>query len=111
MNIKEIFELFGAANLGDFSDSMDISRTYSTTFWVMLIIPLLITVLYCLRSYLACQDKKMVAHRCGYLRHNGGYRHADSKDEDGRLYFYLWYHQYTYRLWRLPLVWLHRLYL
>lgn len=46
MNIKEIFELFGAANLGDFSDSMDISRTYSTTFWVMLIIPLLITVLY-----------------------------------------------------------------
>ena len=25
---------------------MDLSRTYSTTFWVMLIIPLLVTVLY-----------------------------------------------------------------
>ena len=46
MNFKEIFELFGAANLGDFSDNMDLSRTYSTTFWVMLIIPLLVTVLY-----------------------------------------------------------------
>ena len=46
MSIKEIFELFGAANLGDFSDNMDLSRTYSTTFWVMLIIPLLVTVLY-----------------------------------------------------------------
>ncbi len=46
MNIKEIFELFGAAYLGDFSNYMDISRAYSTTFWVMLIIPLLVTVIY-----------------------------------------------------------------
>ena len=46
MNIKEIFELFGAAYLGDFSLYMDDSRAYSTTFWVMLIIPLLVTVLY-----------------------------------------------------------------
>lgn len=46
MNIKEIFELFGSAYLGEFSNQMDLSRTYSTTFWVMLIIPLLVTVLY-----------------------------------------------------------------
>lgn len=46
MNIKEIFELFGAAHIAGFSDAMDFSSTYSTTFWVMLIIPLLVTVLY-----------------------------------------------------------------
>jgi len=46
MNIKELFELFGAAHLGDFSDFMDISRAYSTTFYVMLLLPLLVTVVY-----------------------------------------------------------------
>lgn len=46
MNIKELFELFGTAYLGDFSNYMDISRAYGTAFYVMLFLPLLVTVVY-----------------------------------------------------------------
>ena len=44
--ITEIMELFGAAYLGDFSKYMFLSGAYSTVFYVMLLLPLIVTFIY-----------------------------------------------------------------
>ena len=44
--ISEILELFGAANLGDFSRYMYDAGAYGSVFYVMLLLPLLVAFVY-----------------------------------------------------------------
>jgi hypothetical protein len=44
--ITEIMELFGAAYLGDFSKYMFMSGAYSSVFYVMLLLPILVAFCY-----------------------------------------------------------------
>jgi hypothetical protein len=44
--ITEIMELFGAAYLGDFSKYMFQSGAYSTVFYIMLLLPVLVAFVY-----------------------------------------------------------------
>ena len=44
--ISEILELFGAAYLGDFSKYMFQSGAYSSVFYVMLLLPIIVAFVY-----------------------------------------------------------------